>query len=68
LFVLITCIILIAIPILGPSKNTDFDTKIQHLVQMGIECDRARRVLSTVNWNLKQATKPIIYEGLMEKI
>lgn len=44
---------------LGPSKNTDFDTKIQRLIDMGIECDHARGALSTYNWDLERATEQL---------
>lgn len=53
------CIILVAIVILGPNKNTDFDSKIQRLIDMGIECDQARGALSTYNWDLERATEQL---------
>jgi len=59
LFVLNTFIILVAIYILGPNKNIDFDTKIQRLIDMGIERDQARGALSTYNWDLERATEQL---------
>lgn len=44
---------------LGPNKNTDFDSKIQRLIDMGIECDQARGALSTYNWDLERATEQL---------
>lgn len=58
-FFLITCIILVSIVVLGPNKNTDFDTKIQRLIDMGIERDQARGALSTFNWDLERATEQL---------
>ncbi|CAI6346660.1 unnamed protein product [Macrosiphum euphorbiae] len=43
----------------GPNKNSDFDTKIQRLIDMGIECDQARGALSTYNWDLERATEQL---------
>jgi ubiquitin-conjugating enzyme (huntingtin interacting protein 2) len=43
----------------GPNKNTDFDSKIQRLIDMGIECDQARGALSTYNWDLEHATEQL---------
>jgi len=59
LFVVNTCIILVAIYTLGPNKNIDFDTKIQRLIDMGIERDQARGALSTYNWDLERATEQL---------
>jgi len=59
LFVLIAYIILVAIAVLGPNKNSDFDTKIQRLIDMGIERDQARGALSTYNWDLERATEQL---------
>lgn len=56
---LVLLIILILIVVLGPNKNTDFDTKIQRLIDMGIECDQARGALSTYNWDLERATEQL---------
>lgn len=44
---------------LGPNKNADFDSKIQRLIDMGIECDQARGALSTYNWDLERATEQL---------
>lgn len=59
MFVLNTCIILVAIYILGPNKNIDFDTKIQRLIDMGIEQNQACGTLSTYNWDLERATEQL---------
>jgi len=45
--------------VIGPNKNADFDSKIQRLVDMGIECDQARGALSTYNWDLERATEQL---------
>lgn len=45
--------------VLGPNKNTDFDSKIQRLIDMGIERDHARAALSTYNWDLERATEQL---------
>jgi len=52
-------VILVAIAVLGPNKNSDFDTKIQRLIDMGIERDQARGALSTYNWDLERATEQL---------
>lgn len=57
--VLIICIILVVIGVVGPNKNSDFDTKIQRLIDMGIERDQARGALSTYNWDLERATEQL---------
>ncbi|KAI5701647.1 hypothetical protein M8J75_011693 [Diaphorina citri] len=43
----------------GPSKNPDFDSKIQRLTDMGVMSHDARVALSTYNWELERATEAI---------
>lgn len=41
--------------VLGPNKNIDFDEKVQRLVDMGTQCDNARKILAIVDWSLEAA-------------
>lgn len=43
----------------GPSRNPDFDQKIQRLTDMGVMSHDARVALSTYNWELERATEAI---------
>lgn len=45
----------VLIIILGPKKIAAFDSKIQHLIEMGIEETKACEALSYQNWNLERA-------------
>lgn len=46
----------VKITILGPHKVPEFDTKIQHFKEMGVNEHRARAALSRFSWNMDQAT------------
>lgn len=43
----------------GPHKQSEFDVKIQRLIDMGIEEHNARVALSTYNWDLERATEQL---------
>ncbi|CAH1389290.1 unnamed protein product [Nezara viridula] len=43
----------------GPNENQDFQRKVQRLIDMGIESDRACVALSAYNWDLERATEQL---------
>ncbi|XP_046663726.1 ubiquitin-conjugating enzyme E2-22 kDa isoform X3 [Homalodisca vitripennis] len=43
----------------GPNGNSDFDSMIHRLTDMGVDEDQARVALSTYNWDLVRATEQL---------
>lgn len=43
----------------GPHRQSEFDVKIQRLIDMGVEEHKARVALSTYNWDLERATEQL---------
>lgn len=43
----------------GPSRNADFDQKVQRLRDMGVEDYEARAALSRHNWHLERASEQL---------
>jgi ubiquitin-conjugating enzyme (huntingtin interacting protein 2) len=44
---------------IGPDTNAEFVTKVQRLMDMGVEADQARVALSSYDWNLERATEQL---------
>jgi len=43
----------------GPSENPEFARKVQRLIDMGIDSDRACAALSSYDWDLERATEQL---------
>lgn len=43
----------------GPNRKPEYETRTRRMVDMGVEEDAARSVLSTYNWDLERATESL---------